>query len=192
LDERGLCERNQISRTIKKVLKDKIQEGKVTEKWIEECLGPEYKRQYTKSEVSSLSKQKPKQQIIEVSTEGKQVSSEQQDDDKVIDPSTEVQPSSKSASANKLQQDGEKSYKQTGQECSSCLELQDKVNQLSESLQRISIPTADQIPPSEFEIPILKENYEMVKGAMDKSNNAIFVKCDADKKFVRAVPDLDN
>jgi hypothetical protein len=32
----------------------------------------------------------------------------------------------------------------------------------------------------------------MVKGAMDKSNNAIFVKCDADKKFVRAVPDLDN
>ena len=49
LDERELCERNQISRTIKKILKDKIQEGKVTEKWIEECLDPEYKRQYIKS-----------------------------------------------------------------------------------------------------------------------------------------------
>ena len=49
LDEGRLCERNQISRTIKKILKDKIEEGKVTEKWIEECLAPEYKRQYTKS-----------------------------------------------------------------------------------------------------------------------------------------------
>jgi hypothetical protein len=28
LDERKLCERNQISRTIKKILKDKIQEGR--------------------------------------------------------------------------------------------------------------------------------------------------------------------
>jgi hypothetical protein len=69
LDERKLCERNQISRTIKKILKDKIQEGKVTEKWIEECSAPEYKRQYTKSEPSSLSKQQRKRQIIEVSTE---------------------------------------------------------------------------------------------------------------------------
>jgi hypothetical protein len=72
---------NEISRTIKKILKDKIKEGKVTEKWIEECLAPEYKRQYTKSEPISLSKQQPKQQIIEVSTEGKQVSPEQENDD---------------------------------------------------------------------------------------------------------------
>lgn len=63
-------------------------------KWIEECLPQEYKRQYTKSKPSSLSKQKPVQ-IIEVSTEGKQVSQEQQDDDKVIDRSTEGQPSNK-------------------------------------------------------------------------------------------------
>ena len=53
------------------------------------------------------------------------------------------------------------SYKQTGQECSSCLELEDKVIQLSEALQRKSIPTADQILMSEFEITIPKENYEM-------------------------------
>jgi hypothetical protein len=84
------------------------------------------------------------------------------------------------------------SYERTGRECSSCLELQDKVIQLSEALQRISIPTADQIPPSEFEFTIPKENYEMVKDAMDKSNNAIFVKCDERKRFVRAVPDVDN
>src|SRR5215469_9854277 len=105
LDERKLCERNQISRTIKKVLKDKIQDGKVTEKRIEECLPPEYKRQYIKSEPSSLSKQQHKHQIIEVSTEGKQVSQEKQDDDKVIDRSTEEQPSNKSGLVNKLEQD---------------------------------------------------------------------------------------
>ena len=38
------------------ILKDKIREGKITEKWIEECLHQEYKRKYNKSEVSSLSK----------------------------------------------------------------------------------------------------------------------------------------
>lgn len=68
LDKVELCERNHVSRTIKKILKDKIQEGKFTEKWIEECLAPEYKRQYIKSEPSSLSKQRPKRQLIEVST----------------------------------------------------------------------------------------------------------------------------
>jgi hypothetical protein len=32
----------------------------------------------------------------------------------------------------------------------------------------------------------------MVKHAMDKSKNAIFVKCDGSKKFVRALADVDN
>jgi hypothetical protein len=45
---------------------------------------------------------------------------------------------------------------------------------------------------SEFEFMIPKENYEMVKDAMDKSSRAIFVKCIEDKKIVRAVPDVDN
>ena len=104
MDERELCERNQISRTIKKILKDKIKEGKVTEKWIEECLAPEYKRQYTKSEPSSLSKQQPKRQIIEVSTEGNQTLQEQQDDDKDIDWSNEGQPYNKMESIDRLKQ----------------------------------------------------------------------------------------
>ena len=82
--------------------------------------------------------------------------------------------------------------KQTGQECSSCLELQDKVTELSEALRRTSVQTADQISASEFEFTIPKEKYEMVKDAMDKSKGSIFVKCDESKKFVRAVPDVDN
>src|SRR5215471_21109201 len=69
------------------------------------------------------------------------------------------------------------SDKQIGQECTSCLELQDEVTQLREALQRISISTADQIRAYGFELIIPKEEYEMVKDAMDKSKSAIFVKC---------------
>jgi hypothetical protein len=86
----------------------------------------------------------------------------------------------------------DQSYKQTIQECSGCLELQDKVNQLTEALQKTSIPTADQLPPSEFEFAISKDKYNMVIDAMDRSKSAIFVKCDGSKKFVRVIPDVDN
>ena len=56
--------------------------------------------------------------------------------------------------------------KQIGQECSSCLELQDKIIELSEALKRTSIRTADQIPETEFEFTIPKEKYEMVREAL--------------------------
>jgi hypothetical protein len=84
------------------------------------------------------------------------------------------------------------SDKQIGQECTSCLELQDQVTQLKEALQRISIPIADQIQAFGFEFIIPKEEYELVKDAMDKSKSAIFVKCDGSKNFVRALADVDS
>src|SRR2546427_9873304 len=56
LDESEQCERSQISRKIKEILKDKINEGKITAKWIHECLPSENKREYDKRELSSLSK----------------------------------------------------------------------------------------------------------------------------------------
>ena len=96
LDERELCERDQISRTIKKILRDKIQAGKITEKWIEECLAPEYKRQYNKSELSSLSKQRPKRQFG-ISTEGNHILPGKQED---IDQLDERQLSNKMESSN--------------------------------------------------------------------------------------------
>ena len=45
---------------------------------------------------------------------------------------------------------------------------------------------------SGFEFIIPKEKYEMVRDAMDKSNSAIFVKCDGSKKLVRVLADVDN
>lgn len=56
LDEGRFCEQAQICRRIKEMLQDKIKEGKITSKWIEDCLPQQYKRKYiSKSEVSSLS-----------------------------------------------------------------------------------------------------------------------------------------
>ena len=68
LDESKLCERDQVSRKIKKILKEEIKEGKITAKWIEDCLSPEYTRKYTpKSEVSSLSKENRKEIVVDAS-----------------------------------------------------------------------------------------------------------------------------
>ena len=67
LDETKQYEKkSQICRKIKGMLKDKISEGKITCKWIEECLPSQYKRKYQpdnnnnsmKSELSSLSHSK--------------------------------------------------------------------------------------------------------------------------------------
>src|SRR2546428_13120326 len=52
LDEERVVKQGQVCRKIKKILEDKISQGKISEKWIEECLPPEYKRKYTKSELS--------------------------------------------------------------------------------------------------------------------------------------------
>ena len=68
LDESKQCEREQVSRKIKEILKDKIKEGKITAKWIEDCLSPEYKRKYTtKSEDTSLSKENGKEIVVDAS-----------------------------------------------------------------------------------------------------------------------------
>lgn len=77
LDEKGVCEQEHVCREIKKILKDKIGQGKITEKWIEECLPKEYKRRYNKSELSSLSRQnaveeRSDQQLIHVDATGKE------------------------------------------------------------------------------------------------------------------------
>jgi hypothetical protein len=47
LDEAKQCKQSQICTKIKELLEDKIKGGKISEKWIEECLPQEYKRRYT-------------------------------------------------------------------------------------------------------------------------------------------------
>lgn len=55
MDETKQCKKDEISRKIKYELKDKIDEGKISGRWIEKCLPDEYKRRYEKSELTPLS-----------------------------------------------------------------------------------------------------------------------------------------
>jgi len=57
LDESGICPHDQIGRYVKEILADKIKEKKITTRWIDRNLPPEYKRVYRKREVSSLSQE---------------------------------------------------------------------------------------------------------------------------------------
>jgi hypothetical protein len=56
--------RSSVSVKVKELLRDKISEGKIKRRWIDESLPSEYKRKYTKSEDSSLSENGEKE-IIE-------------------------------------------------------------------------------------------------------------------------------
>src|SRR5215467_5299642 len=65
LDEDHVVKQDQICRKIKEFLKDKIQERKISEGWIEECLPTEYRRKYNgklKSQLNHLLKHRPEQQ----------------------------------------------------------------------------------------------------------------------------------
>src|SRR5215469_969733 len=87
LDEEHVEEQANICKKIKEILKDKIQEGKISEGWIEECLPREYKRKYTRTESQQnhlLGAQEPE---LVISTKGNQIS--QSDTDSKV-PDTEV------------------------------------------------------------------------------------------------------
>jgi hypothetical protein len=182
--EESICE------LIKNALKEEITEGLISSRSIELHCPPEWKlKTKPKNEKTSFSKQveeKPQPKIA-MTTEGKPVSYDEptayaetstMDDSSFADPVQKLLP--------------HPSDKQIGQECSSCLELQDKVIELSEALKRTSIPTADQILATEFEFTIPKQKYEMVRDAMEKSKDSICVTCDESRTFVCVDPDVNN
>src|SRR5215469_3494796 len=87
LDEEHIEEQDKICKKIKEILKDKIQEGKISEGWIEECLPREYKRKYIRSESQQNHLSGVRQPELVVSTKGNQIS--QSDTDSKV-PDTEV------------------------------------------------------------------------------------------------------
>jgi hypothetical protein len=196
--------------------------GKITERWIRKCLPSEYKRgcegDKDKRELSSLSNKKP----IPVSGTGPTAKQEQDKEQADLAEKPQLKQEvvvhvsgqeavakprhSPEENLTKTQEVGsgngtridtdtsppQPSDKHIGQECPSCRELEEKVIELSEALKHTSMQTADEIPGSESKIIILKETHQMMRDAMKKSKNAIFVICDGSKKFVRVVADVDN
>ena len=151
LDEEGLCERNEISRTLKKILREKIQKGKVTEKWIEECLPPEYKRTYVKSELSSLSKQK-KPQLVGVSTGGKHTLLE---DGNGVNQPTKVQPPNRMESDDKLKQRHANELELLTKESEELKEVGTRQTDIQSA-----VFDHDQVSQSELELIVPKSGYD--------------------------------
>jgi hypothetical protein len=179
-----------VCEEIKNSLQEEIADKVISARDIERYCPDKWKTK-TKPKNDNLSFSKPvegkPQAQITATNQGKSVS---YNEPKANTKSSTFDDSAPSDAVQKLL--SQPSDKQIGQECSSCLELQDKVNELSEALTRTSVQTADQIPATEFEFTIPKDKYEMVRDAMDKSKGSIFVKCDESRTFVRVEPDVYN
>jgi hypothetical protein len=197
LDEAKQCKQSQICRKIKDLLEDKIKEGKISEKWIEECLPQEYKRKYTKSEVSSLSKQ---------GKEDRTTTGQEMENGLIaIEPSIKTDATwtsnyggigrTASATNHQLQEESNKKSVKNQitepQSDHSYEALYSENYRLKEALAKATQFTkADQISTNEIEFTIPKEKYEHVKAAMDNSANSVCVTFDKSGVLKRAEPDL--
>lgn len=174
LDEGQLCKQNQICRQIKYILKDKINKGHVTEKWIEDCLPDEYKRKYTKSEVNSLSKKAKKSQEMLVDNSGNAHAV-------MVSPN-----SSDTKNATLLQKEQLENSRYHGGECPRCSQL--------EALRKASqISTAEHLSKSEIMITIPNDKYEEIKSVMQKSSDVFYIIGNSTSgSFVRAELDMND
>lgn len=162
-------EQSQICRIIKQSLKDKIREGKITEKWIEECLPKNYKRKYTKSELSSLSKSDKNLGKIEVNNFGEATSAGVFSDRKEINNDCSI-PSKENVM---VPENGSHNLKgSANNNAGSCIRCQE----LEEALLKVSTATPS-ILESEAEISFIipKEKYQEVIGAILCNYNCCYM-----------------
>jgi hypothetical protein len=164
MDETKQCRQDEICRKIKNELKEKIAQGKISEKWIEECLPKEYKRRYTKSELSSLSSSGELLSVVD--TQGGSSNGEK-------------------ASVNSSQEAYTVSINDSRSTDDSS---QDLLCELVNELEKRLLDTkAENL--IEFMIP--KEKYESLKVAMQESKNSIRVVF-KDGILQRAISDIAN
>jgi hypothetical protein len=191
--------KSQICRKIKEILQDKIKDGKITEKWIEGCLPQEYKRKYSKSELTSLSKQVKRNAETEqlenrgqilVDTQGRKsilTNIESRNDDDVrkrnflTDDSIEQGLNKEVSNQNGRSEEEHDDDKQV---------LRSEIYELRQALKRQTpILTADKISAAEIELIIPKPKYEEVTAAMENSRDSVYLTFDRSGILQRADPD---
>lgn len=165
MDETKQFRQDEICRKIKNELKEKIAQGKISEKWIEECLPKEYKRRYTKSELSSLSSSGELLSVVD--TQGGSSDGEK-------------------ASVNSRQEAYTVSINDSRSTDDSS---QDLLCELVNELEKRLLDTKAVENLIEFMIP--KERYESLKVAMQESKNSICVVF-KDGILQRAISDIAN
>jgi hypothetical protein len=179
LDETQRCEQCQICRKIKQMLKDKINEGKITGKWIEECLPQEYKRKYVQSELSSLSRNAKKLGKILVDNEGKSLAESSSYESSNIDNIAHIAHIAHTQTQGRdrnqtLQKDTPNnlgiSENDDGCGCIRVQELQEAF------LKALMMMTQDEhLSGAEIKFSIPKERYEEVKTAISNGSNCCYL-----------------
>jgi hypothetical protein len=157
------------------MLNDKINEGKITGKWIEECLPQEYKRKYAKSELSSLSRNAKKVGKILVDNEGKSLAESSSYESSSIDniahiAHTQTQGKDRNQT---LQKDTPNnlgiSEDDDGCGCIGGQELQEAF------LKALMMTQDEHLSGAEIKFSIPKERYEEVKTAMCNGSNCCYL-----------------
>jgi hypothetical protein len=178
LEETRQCEETQICRKIKEMLKDKINEGRITGKWVEECLPQEYKRKYAKSELSSLSRNVKRVGKILVDNEGKSLAESSSYEDSNIDNTAHI------AHIAHTQTQGKDRNKTLQKDTSNNLGISEndddcgciRVQELQEAFLKALMMTQDEhLSGAEIKVSIPKERYEEVKNAMSNGSNCCYL-----------------
>lgn len=189
LDESKICKTNEIGRKIKEILKDKIKERKISERWIEKCLADEYKREYSvnKTGVSSLSdkeKEKVKDKKIIITTDG--ISVNEEIDGNIADSDSTIKLNDNLSNPLKTDDLSENSTNEDG--CSLCKPIYEKYEELEEAFKSISLQTADKVKSIKFKIP--KGRQVEINEEFNKCKEDVIVECHGYDKIISIKADI--
>jgi hypothetical protein len=177
LDETKQSEQTQICRKIKEMLKDKIKEGKITGRWIEECLPQEYKRKYAKSELSSLSRNAKKLGEILIDNEGRSLAEPSSYEDSKRDNIAHIaHTQTQGRNRNLILQEEDTSnnlgISEKDDDDGCCIRVQEWEEAF---LKALMMTEAEHLSGAEIKFSIPKERYEEVKAAMSNGSNCCYL-----------------
>ena len=175
------------------MLKDKINEGRITGKWVEECLPQEYKRKYAKSELSSLSRNAKKVGKILVDNEGKSLAESSSYESSSIDNIAHIAHTAHTAHTQTQGRDKNQTLQkdtpnnlgisENDYGCR-CIRVQEWEGAF---LKALMMTQDEYLPGAEINFTIPKERYEEVKTAMCNGSNCCYLIFDRNSgSFVRS------
>lgn len=183
MDEVKLCEKNQICRKIKGILKDKIKQGQVSDKWIEECLSEEYKRKYTKSEQTSVSTKVKKSQEMVIDNKGNICAESLSPKRSDIENTSYRKPVGRGSLPELQEKHLENSEMRNDNEggCPRCIQLEEALIKAS------PISTAEYLSENTIKFIIPRHRYKEIKSAMRRSTDSLLLIVDGTSRSLLSV-----
>ena len=175
LYEDNICEKDKISQIIKYILIDKINEGKISTRWIEICLPNDFKRKYNRKDIdktdeNSLSNN---DQLNNKRESLLLQNSKQAHGENTIEPTGWIEPKLKSKNLDNLA-----SIKLEHNECTLCSDVIAENTELKEAIQKNSKFLSAQILKNEIKIP--REKFNDIIAEIKKNNPFLKIEFDID------------